>query len=724
MNYMKIHILIVEDNLQDFIIFKEVLGQIRDFFIQVDHAENLHDAVEKATGFEYDLIFLDLFLPDSFGQETFNQLNQKIHSSPVVVLSGLSDKSIALDIVKEGAQDYLVKGEFDSKLLEKSIIYSIERKKYQDILERSEKKYRSTFQSVGVAICENDYTGLYEHLKQLKTEGVEDILDHLQIDYPKAKELRKLIDLRDLNPEALRLYGYETREEALASTMDYLEEDLVSYTRGIVQAIWESRQYFEIKVRFRNTSGDVKHSLKKLTFLGDDHGFCRMLVSTVDVTDLALKEEEVRSQSEVLKKLAESAAVLLAGKDMTSSIEKALGIVGDSLHATGMDLFFCTTDESSIVELNHEAHWAHSSAGGQSKGKTVFQKQEISDLLKTLNSGEVYEYKAKPDRDPLASLLPENTSSALFAPVKIDGVLEGIALMTRSANYELTDFERNGLLTLTRNLGSAIATLRAQQGLFEMNATLEQRVEDRTSKWAEANQELQSFSYSVSHDLRAPLRAISGFTEVLVEECEEQLDDQGKHYLGIIREGAAQMSQLIDDLLNFSRMGRKKLVFKDIDMKELTEEVVFEVQRQIPADRKVEFELDQIPVCKGDRAMLKQVLVNFISNAVKFTANEETAKIHVYAEDRGNRVEYVVKDNGVGFDMEYVDKLFGVFQRLHPKDEFEGTGVGLAIVQRIVLRHGGKVVAHGKVGEGAEFHFTLPKPGVEIESVPDAMLTV
>lgn len=724
MNYMKIHILVVEDNLQDFIIFKELLGQIRDFFIQVDHAENLHDAVEKATGFEYDLIFLDLFLPDSFGQETFNQLNQKIHSSPVVVLSGLSDKSIALDIVKEGAQDYLVKGEFDSKLLEKSIIYSIERKKYQDILERSEKKYRSTFQSVGVAIFENDYTGLYKYLRQLKNEGVEDILEYLQMDYAMAKELRKLIDLRDLNPEALRLYGYESRKEALASTMDYLEDDLVSYTQGVVQAIWDSRQYFEIKVRFRNTSGDVIHSLKKLTFLGDDYGFCRMLVSTVDVTDLAMKEEEVRSQSEVLQKLAESAAVLLAGKDLTSSIEKALSIVGDSLHAMGMDLFFCTTNESSIVELTHEAHWAHSSAGGQSKGKTVFQKQEINKLLETLKSGKVYEYKANPNGDSLTSLLPENETSALLAPVKIDGELEGIALMTRKVNHELTNFERNGLLTLTRNLGSAIATSRAQQGLFEMNATLEQRVEDRTSKWAEANQELQSFSYSVSHDLRAPLRAISGFTEVLVEECEGQLDDQGKHYLGIIREGAAQMSQLIDDLLNFSRMGRKKLVFKDIDMKELTEEVVFEVQRQIPEDRNVDFDLAQIPVCKGDRAMLKQVLVNFISNAVKFTANEETAKIRVYAEDCGNRVEYVVKDNGVGFDMEYVDKLFGVFQRLHPKDEFEGTGVGLAIVQRIVLRHGGKVMANGKVGEGAEFHFTLPKPGIEIESVPDAMLTV
>jgi signal transduction histidine kinase/response regulator of citrate/malate metabolism len=725
MNYMKINILIVEDNLQDFIIFKEVLGQIRDFFIQLDHAENLHDAVEKATGFEYDLIFLDLFLPDSFGQETFNQFNSKIHSSPVVVLSGHSDKSLALDIVKEGAQDYLVKGEFDSKLLEKSIIYSIERKKYQDILERSEKKYRSTFQSVGIAICENDYSQLYEYLKELKNEGVTDILGHLKIDYKKAKELRKMISLKDLNPESLRLYGYGSLEEASAGSLDYDEDDLVNYTKGTVLSIWESRKCFEVKTRFKSRQGEIIHTLKKLTFLGDGHGYCRMLVSTADITVLAEKEAEVRTQSLVLQKLAESAAALLAGKNMTVSIKRALGIVGKSLNASSMDLLLIKRNENGTVELVHNAHWDHSSAKGQKHESTILRESELQPLFKVLEKDEVYELISEnSDNLALNSILSNTSLHALIAPVKIDGVLEGMAVLNGDGQRELTDFERNGLLTLSRNLGSAVATQRAQKGLFDMNATLEQRVIDRTSKWEEANQQLESFSYSVSHDLRAPLRAISGFTEVLAEECEGQLDDQGKHYLGIIREGAARMSQLIDDLLDFSRMGRKNLVFKEVDMQELTAEVVFELERYISEDRKVIFDIAELPVCKGDGAMLRQVLINFISNAIKFTSKKEEAHIAVFAKEEVDMIEYVVKDNGVGFNMEYADKLFRVFQRLHPTDDFEGTGVGLAIVQRIVVRHGGKVTAEATVGEGAEFHFSLPKPGVEIEVVQQAMLSV
>ncbi len=164
MSYLKTRILIVEDNLQDFIIFKEVLSQIRDFFIQIEHAEDLQSAIEKATESDFDIVFLDLFLPDSFGQESFIALRQVI-KAPIVILSGLSDESIALDIVKQGAQDYIVKGEFDANLLEKTVVYSIERKKYQEILEESEHRYRTIIESVSIAIAEYDYSELHDYLE-------------------------------------------------------------------------------------------------------------------------------------------------------------------------------------------------------------------------------------------------------------------------------------------------------------------------------------------------------------------------------------------------------------------------------------------------------------------------------------------------------------------------------------------------------------------------------
>ncbi|RPI28505.1 MAG: PAS domain S-box protein [Chloroflexota bacterium] len=257
-------------------------------------------------------------------------------------------------------------------------------------------------------------------------------------------------------------------------------------------------------------------------------------------------------------------------------------------------------------------------------------------------------------------------------------------------------------------------TQRALLNILEDIDVERTRVEQAKALLEAVNKELEAFSYSVSHDLRAPLRAISGFAQAVVEDCEPQLDEEGKRFLGLIQQNAHRMGQLIDDLLSFSRLGRQQLLESRIDMEAMVKAVFKELVALAP-DRKIKLTVHPAPPAHGDKAMIRQVLANLISNAIKFTRPREEALIEFgYRPESDAKVgAYFVKDNGVGFDMQYVDKLFGVFQRLHSVTAFEGTGVGLALVYRIITRHGGRIWAEGQVDQGATFYFTLQEREVE-----------
>ena len=221
------------------------------------------------------------------------------------------------------------------------------------------------------------------------------------------------------------------------------------------------------------------------------------------------------------------------------------------------------------------------------------------------------------------------------------------------------------------------------------------------------NQELEAFSYSVSHDLRAPLRAIDGYCRMLLEDHAKGLDGEGRRLLDVVVSSTRRMGQLIDDLLEFSRLGRTALRISRLDVSELVQEALRELAEDL-AKRRIEMKVSSLPSAFGDRTLLKQVILNLLGNAIKYTRPRELATIEVGGASDETQNTYWVKDNGVGFEMQYAQQLFGVFQRLHSSEEFEGTGVGLALVQRIIHRHGGRLWAEGAVDRGATFYFTLP----------------
>lgn len=262
---------------------------------------------------------------------------------------------------------------------------------------------------------------------------------------------------------------------------------------------------------------------------------------------------------------------------------------------------------------------------------------------------------------------------------------------------------------LNQSLGREMAERKhADEALRELNVDLERRIADRTSQLEAANKELEGFSYSVSHDLRAPLRAVIGFSKLLLEDHAGQLDEEARRKIGVIQDEAQRMGVLIDDLLAFSRLGRKAMQVTDIDMTELAHATFAGLNGQ-EGGPNAEFHLGALPRGKGDRVLLGQVWANLLANALKFSSKRDKPLIEVSAISDEKEHIFFVRDNGAGFDPRYQSKLFGVFQRLHNSSEFPGTGVGLALVQRIVVRHGGRVWADGKLNEGATFYFTLPK---------------
>jgi signal transduction histidine kinase len=314
---------------------------------------------------------------------------------------------------------------------------------------------------------------------------------------------------------------------------------------------------------------------------------------------------------------------------------------------------------------------------------------------------DTHSVSASPHAD---ALLASDVQYYMVVPMIAGGELIG-AISFGGPRNEFHDEQRHIAREVAAQLSIAMTMSRLVAAVKVHAEELETRVLERTAELEAVNKELASFSYSVSHDLRAPLRAVDGYARMLEEDYIAKLDDEGRRLLSVIRASAARMGMLIDDLLNFSRLGRQPMLRQSVDVAALVREVVGELR----GDSTVKVEIGELPLAQGDRALLKQVWLNLVGNAFKYSRKRDAPRVEIAGQAEGEECIYWVRDNGAGFDMRYAAKLFGVFQRLHSQEEFAGTGVGLAIVQRVVTRHGGRVWAEGKPGEGACFSFSLPR---------------
>ena len=402
------------------------------------------------------------------------------------------------------------------------------------------------------------------------------------------------------------------------------------------------------------------------------------------------KETEVNYNASVYRnEKGDVAGVFAAARDITE--HKRAEATRTRLAAIvefSNDAIIGKTPDGIITSWNKSAERIYGYSAAEIIGKPITvlgpgRHAEIHGLLETIRKG--------------GTVVNHET-----ARVRKDGVWIHVALTLSPIRDSSGNI--SGISTIARDITER---RQAETELRALKNELGQRVVERTRQLEAANKELEAFAYSVSHDLRTPLRAIDGFSRILLDEYTDKLDEEGRRLLNVVRDNTCRMGQLIDDMLKFSRTGRVELTLSLIDMEKLALDV-FEELRPPDAGDSLQLEMEAIPPVMGDSAMMRQVFVNLLSNAIKFSHSRDIARIKVGGAIAGGEAVYYVTDNGVGFDSQYVDKLFGVFQRLHSVNEFEGTGIGLAIVKRIITRHGGRVWAEGEVGKGATIHFTLP----------------
>jgi len=466
------------------------------------------------------------------------------------------------------------------------------------------------------------------------------------------------------NEQAYEVFGVSKDfEPTFEKFSAMIHPDDLDYVIGTTQKAIETDERFDIQFKFNKGNGDeIILSGRGEVVRDEDGNPLQMIGINMDVTDRNEMVENLKRQESQLRSFVEQAPAAVAMFDK----------------------------EMKYITVSNK-WYVHNRIEGQSIiGKSYY------DILPQI----------KKEKDWLGVhkrvLAGEELSKGKDKFRRVDN--SEVWISWTAIPWHNTEGEIGGMILYVSDISKEV----------EYTEELEREIEERTQKISEqarslevANKELESFSYSISHDLRAPLRSINGFSDILVEDYSDQLDEEGKRLIGVVKESAVTMGQLIDDILHFSQLGKKKLLKSTIDMNSLFDSVISE-QVALYDHEKLDVTVSSLHNAKGDIALLKQVVVNLVSNALKYSSKNEIINIHVESYSEKDTIVYSISDNGTGFDMKYHDKLFGVFQRLHSKREFDGTGVGLAIVKRIINKHGGNVWAESIVNKGSTFFFSLP----------------
>jgi PAS domain S-box-containing protein len=538
-----------------------------------------------------------------------------------------------------------------------------DRKRTELVLAASESRFRSVFENSPVSIWEEDLSEVKQLFDALRVQGVSDLSGHLR-EHPEAvRHCLGRIRVIDANRASLELLEAGAKEELIREpARSFTQESCDGFQRQLL-AIWNGETEMVTDAAIRTLGGNLRQVTVYFSVTpGHEQSYSNVLVSLVDITERKRVE-----------------AVLVQYAAIVESTDDA--VVGEDLN--GM-----------ITAWNGAAARMFGYGAEEVLGRPI-------DLL--------LPQQHRYDEVAILDEIRQGRAVRHFetARRRKDGTLIDVSVTVSPLR------NRQGEVIGASKIARDITESKKAEGeLRRYREHLEEVVAERTAALEAANRELEAFSYSVSHDLRTPLRAVDGFARMLSNKYGAQLDAEAQRLIQVVRDNAGKMAQLIDDMLAFSRCGRSELKTVAVDMEQLVRTVWAELE-PLRAGRELCFEVGSLPPVRGDAAMLRQVWNNLLANALKFTRQVPAGRIRVDGAVAQGQCQYRVADNGVGFDQAYVHKLFGVFQRLHAVDEFEGTGIGLAIVKRVIERHGGSVDARGDPGAGATFSFSIPLEGDE-----------
>lgn len=498
----------------------------------------------------------------------------------------------------------------------------------------------------------------------------------------------------EANEAFARIFGYDTpsrltgrswRALFSADTVRHINEDVLPAAR--------EHNGWSGEISGRRADGEPVH-LGVSMIVMDAGG---LILVCRDITKKKEAEASLRQYAQRLENLREIDQAILSAQSPQAIAEAALQRMWHVVPCvrSSVVLFDDDHSEGEVLAYFHD--------GDTRLGNGLRFPIEAFRLTDAVRNGEaevVSDITTVEQTEILEQLSDEGIRSYISLPLMVEGDLIGMVNLGADQTDAFREDYRHVAREVANQIAIGIRQARLLEQVQEQTERLEQRVAERTA-------ELESFTYSVSHDLRTPLRAIDGFARLLREQYADRLDDEGQRLLDIVYDSAQKMGTLIDGLLALSRMGRRDMRCRRVDMEALVHEVADDLLRTLEA-RAVDLHIGDLPPIYGDRSMLQQVFTNVLSNALKFTRHCTPARIDVTARETGDAIVYTVQDNGAGFDMAYADKLFGVFQRLHDESDFEGTGVGLAIVERIVQRHDGRIWAEGEEDNGASFFISLP----------------